>query len=68
MKVTDIIEGLQIIQKYKPENESDYHLRAEHDEIYVGSLDWVMSEQDKARMIELGWIQDDDADGWSTHV
>jgi hypothetical protein len=68
MKVTDIIEGLQIIQKYKPENESDYHLRAEYDEICVGSLDWLMSEQDKARMIELGWVQDDDADGWSTYV
>lgn len=68
MKVTDIIEGLQLIQKAKPENESDYHFRAAHDEIFVGSLEWEMPEEDKLRMEELGWEQNEDIDGWTTYV
>lgn len=68
MKVNDIIEGLQIIQKSKPDGASDYHFRAEHDVIYVGDLNWVMTEEDKKRMEELGWTADENAGGWSTFV
>ena len=68
MEVTKIIEGLQIIQKSKPTKVSDYHFRAEHDEIFVGSLEWEMSDEDKNRMEELGWDADEDADGWRTSV
>lgn len=68
MEVTKIIEGLQIIQKSKPAKVSDYHFRAEHDEIFVGSLEWEMSDEDKNRMEELGWDADEDADGWRTSV
>jgi hypothetical protein len=68
MTVTNIIAGLQLIQKSKPVGESDYHFRAEHDEIFVGSLRWPMSEYDKAKMKEMGWIADDDIDGWRANV
>ena len=68
MEVTKIIEGLQIIQKSKSVAESDYHFRAEHDEIFVGSLKWCMSDEDKNRLEELGWIADEDIDGWRTSV
>lgn len=68
MKVSDIIEGLQLIQKSKPHCESDYHFRAEHDEIFVGSLDWPMAAEDKKRLHELGWEADEDIDGWKTSV
>lgn len=68
MEVTKIIEGLQIIQKSKPENESDYHFRAEHDEIFVGSLQWAMPEEDKKRLEDLGWEADENIDGWRTGV
>lgn len=68
MEVSKIIEGLQIIQKSKPTKESDYHFRAEHDEIFVGSLEWKMSDDDKKRMEELGWEADEDIDGWRTTV
>ena len=68
MKVTDIIKGLQLIQKSKPKEKSDYHFRAEHDQIYVGSLEWPMSDKDKAEMEELGWEADEDAEGWRTSV
>ena len=66
MTVTNIIEGLQIVQKSKPSNESDYHFRAEHDQIFVGSLEWEMSDEDKTRLEELGWEANEDVDGWST--
>lgn len=65
MNAAKIIEGLQLIQKSKPESESDYHFRAEHDRIWAGSLEWPMSEEDKKKLEELGWEADSDADGWS---
>lgn len=68
MKVADIIKGLQLIQKTKPVNESDYHFRAEHDNIYVGSLEWPMKDNDKKTMESLGWEPDEDADGWRAMV
>jgi len=68
MKVSKIIEGLQIIQKSKEAQEDDYHLRAEHDEIWSGDLEWEMSEADKNRMKELGWEADEAANGWRASV
>lgn len=68
MTTTNIIEGLQLINKSKPEGESDYHFRAEHDEVWAGSLDWPMSEEDKKRMEELGWHADEDCDGWRAMI
>jgi len=64
MNVTNIIKGLEVIQKSKPESESDYHFRAEHDTIYVGSLEWPMSEEDRKIMAELGWHANKEIDGW----
>lgn len=68
MTVTNIIEGLQLINKSKPEGKSDYHFRAEHDEIWAGSLEWPMPDEDKNRMEELGWEPDENADGWRAMV
>lgn len=68
MTVSNIIEGLQLIQKSKPEGESDYHFRAEHDEAWAGSLEWPMSEDDKKRMGVLGWYADEVSDGWRAMV
>lgn len=68
MIVANIIEGLQLINKSKPETESDYHFRAEHDEVWAGSLDWPMPEEDKKRMEDLGWRPDEDCDGWRAMV
>jgi hypothetical protein len=68
MTVQKIIEGLMIIQKSKPETESDYHFRAEHDEIWAGNLEWQLSERDEKRLVELGWTKDSHCDGWHAHV
>jgi hypothetical protein len=68
MTVENIIKGLQIIEKSRPAKESPHHFRAEHDEIFAGSLDWKMSKEDKQSLKELGWSRDKDADGWRTLV
>lgn len=64
MTVSSIIEGLIIINKNKPVGEADYHMRAEHDLIWAGSLEWPMPEEDKARLNELNWRADEEANGW----
>lgn len=68
MTVNNIIRGLQIIQNAKPPLHSDYHFRAEHDEIFVGSLDWPIPDKDKEELQERGWSPDEDADGWRAMV
>lgn len=68
MTVTNIIEGLRLINKYKPEGQSDYHFRAEHDEVWAGSLEWPMPQEDKKKMEDLGWHTDEDCDGWRAMV
>jgi hypothetical protein len=56
------IEGVAIIGKYAPE-EDDWNLCAEHDQIWFGSYEWVTDEKDIARLLELGWFEDEDS--WS---
>lgn len=68
MTVKNIIEGLQIIEKYRPEKESQYHLRAEHDEIFAGSLDWPFTSEDKKKLKKLGWTAEVVVDGWRASV
>lgn len=68
MDVPSIIEGLQIIQRCKPEMENDFHFRAEHDQIFVGSLKWLMCDADKFRLKQLGWMPDEGADGWVANI
>lgn len=61
-KVKEIIEGLQIQAKYKP----DEWCAAEHD-IFYGPCDSdvEISDVDKARLEELGWFIDSECDSWA---
>lgn len=68
MTVPNILAGLQIIEAKRPSKESPYHFRAEHDEIWAGSLDWGFTQKEKDKLEELGWSADEDADGWHTSV
>lgn len=62
MKLSNFVEGLKIIQKY----EKDAHcLRSEHDQFWVSSADLSMPPEDSAKLEELGWFKDAEADGWS---
>lgn len=58
MKTANVIEGLQILQKYRDQQDG-YDLGAEHDVLYAYSTDRPLSEEDVNRMIELGWFQED---------
>jgi hypothetical protein len=64
-RVSDVIQGLQIIQKYCRQ---DVHLNgAEHDVIYAPDLDQPMTEEDAAQMDALGWHLDDGAEVWARY-
>lgn len=66
MKAQDFIEGLLIIQKYKPEGKSDRWIHPEHDEIFVGELSWPIPEEDRNKLKELGFYESNDVDSFST--
>jgi len=57
MKLNNLIQGLQILQKYynKPDG---YKTCAEHDVIYAHSTDKPLSEEDFKKMYKLGWFQE----------
>lgn len=57
MTTSKVIEGLQILAKYRYE-EDGYDLGAEHDVIYAYSTDRSLEAADIDRMIELGWRQE----------
>ena len=63
-KRSAIIEGLQILSKYYPE---DDYCSAEHDQFFGADHDEsiVMSESDKKRLDELGWFIDSEVDSWA---
>jgi hypothetical protein len=65
MKLSDFIDGLLIIQKYEKDQ---YCMQAEHDEMFISSIDLPMSEEDEAQMLKLGWRKDDYSDSWHVFV
>ena len=65
MVLSKFIEGLQIIQKHEKDG---FCLRAEHDQFWASSTKLEMPPDDKVKLIELGWLQDDDADGWLANI
>ncbi len=60
-----VFEGMKIIKKYARTNDLDTHgFEAEHDQFWC--MDYTgdeMSEEDFARMEELGWFESEQA--WS---
>ena len=68
MKAVDIIEGLLIIEKSKPKHSDNFHVRAEHDMIIAGSLEWDMPDSEQARLFALGWLKNEDFGGWYCNV
>jgi len=57
MKLSNLIEGLQILSKYYRDDGS--HIGAEHDELYAYETHRRLEPDDVDRMAELGWIQHD---------
>lgn len=55
-----VIEGLNILCSYY--DNPSYQIGAEHDIIYVYPTDRPLSNEDVAKMIEFGWVQEDYVD------
>jgi hypothetical protein len=58
---TDLIAGLQILEKYEPGEWVD----AQHDIIYGGGSGVDVSVEDAQKLDELGWFIDDQTDCWA---
>lgn len=57
MRTKDVIEGLTILQKYRDKSDG-FDIGAEHDCIYAFATSKPLSGEDLARMVELGWFQE----------
>jgi hypothetical protein len=58
MKLNDFIAGLQILQGYF-DTPDKYCIGAEHDIFYVYSTDKPLSPEDVAKLVQLGWHQEE---------
>jgi hypothetical protein len=69
MKTSNIIKGMQILQKYY-NSDNQYVCSAEHDIIYMFETDVDVSEEDVSILEELGWSNtEEDCDGsWCCNV
>jgi len=77
--ITEVAEGLAILAKYvKPDS---HCLGAEHDVLYAGPIetgtyddgngtvvDTLVSADDAARLLELGWHIDSETESWARFV
>lgn len=57
MKISGVVEGLVILQKYF--DADGHHLGAGHDVIYVEPTSKPVGSEDLARLVELGWFQEE---------
>ena len=60
----DLIKALQILRKYGNPN---YPTHCEHDVMYVGIPYSVVSEEDISELDSLGFIEDEDNDGFKSY-
>jgi hypothetical protein len=60
----DLIEALQIMAKY---DKPDYPTHCEHDNLHVAVDPELVSEEDKARLDELGFFPDDENPGFKSY-
>ena len=64
MRNAEFIEGVSIIAKHLPEErKTGMDLHAEHDQIWFCEFDLIPNGEDKERLEELGWFEDEDS--WS---
>ena len=64
MKLSNFIDGLNILKKYYKEID-DYHIGAEHDQFYAYETDYPLAPEDVQKLLDLGWFpfdQEEDAE------
>jgi hypothetical protein len=64
MITKNFVEGVNIISKYL--KDESYELNCDHDQLWFGSYESVKNENDKARLLELGWFNSEDS--WSMFI
>ncbi len=65
MRVSYLIEGLNVLSKYMDEDQSDEDWSAEHDEAYFpGPSPEYMDEKDALYLDSLGFLYDESLDSW----
>lgn len=70
MKLSQLIESLQILQKYH--DNDGYHFGSDHDIVYAYPTDKPLSVEDVQRMRTLGWFQDSEEysqeESWQAYI
>lgn len=62
--VEKVLEGFRILAKYP-----NCEVAAQHDQIYFGPDDGnKVSDEDRAKLEDLGWFIDSETDSWSRLV
>lgn len=71
MILSKFIAGLETLRPHYKDGDG-YHIGAEHDQFYAYATDTPLSDDEVAKMRELGWFQPDTSeeiyspeDGWS---
>lgn len=58
MKTSSLVEGLQILAKYRTKGLNGFDTGAEHDVLYAYATDRPVEMADLKRLVKLGWRQD----------
>lgn len=65
MKLGDIIEGIQILARYEKKGFDARGSCAEHDQVWIGNCKTPVDEEDRKRLVAMGWFFDRNVDRWS---
>ena len=63
MTFNEVLEGMEIIGKYY-DDKDDFHVSAEHDQIYLDNTDRPICEEDLQTLDQLGWFQTNISEGY----
>lgn len=62
----DLREALEILEKYKDEDDKKHPTGASHDEFFIHVVPHKVSEEDKERLDELGFSASPQIDSFSS--
>lgn len=56
-----MLESIQIFRKYASAGTEEFPLHPAHDQLYAGPNPEIVSDEDTARLEELGWLVEEDS-------
>ena len=63
MKFGNLVDGLLILGRYADPEE--YNIGAEHDQMFIGSTDYPLTDEEKSEMRRLGFFEHEEGECWS---